>query len=165
MSGLIGKKVGMTSLYDAEGNSLGCTVLEAGPNVVTHVKTIEKDGYKAIQLGYGERGEKNATSAAIGHFKKAGTTPKSKTFEFKEFPDDLKLGDTVDMDIFEEQMRQRAPAWTAFDMRMMFQGYLERGFVAEKGDLETLTSLLGHAPRRYEDFAQETLQAWQGEQG
>ena len=79
MSGLIGKKVGMTSLYDAEGNSLGCTVLEAGPNVVTHVKTIEKDGYKAIQLGYGERGEKNATSAAIGHFKKAGTTPKSKT--------------------------------------------------------------------------------------
>ncbi|MEO7082269.1 MAG: 50S ribosomal protein L3 [Flavobacteriales bacterium] len=102
MSGLIGKKFGMTSLYDAEGNMLGCTVLEAGPNVVTHVKTIEKDGYNAIQLGYGERGEKNATSAAIGHFKKAGTTPKSKTFEFKEFPEDLKLGDTVDMDIFEE---------------------------------------------------------------
>ncbi|MEO6965233.1 MAG: NmrA family NAD(P)-binding protein [Acidobacteriaceae bacterium] len=70
-----------------------------------------------------------------------------------------------DMDIFEEQMRQRAPSWTAFDMRMMFQGYLERGFVAEKGDLETLTSLLGHAPRRYEDFARETLQTWQGEQG
>ena len=70
-----------------------------------------------------------------------------------------------DMDAFEEQIRQRAPAWLAFDLRMMFQGYLERGFVAEKGDLETLTALLGHAPRRYEDFARETLETWQGEQG
>ncbi len=70
-----------------------------------------------------------------------------------------------EMDGFEEQMRQRAPAWLAFDLRMMFQGYLERGFVAEKGDLETLTALLGHAPRRYEDFARETLETWRGEQG
>jgi uncharacterized protein YbjT (DUF2867 family) len=69
-----------------------------------------------------------------------------------------------DMDGFEEQMRQRAPAWSAFDIRMMFQGYLERGFVAEKGDLETLTSLLGHPPRSYEDFARETAQQWQREQ-
>jgi uncharacterized protein YbjT (DUF2867 family) len=69
-----------------------------------------------------------------------------------------------DMDIFEEQMRQRVAAWTAYDMRVMFQGYLERGFVAEKGDLETLTALLGHAPRRYEDFARETLETWQVEQ-
>lgn len=69
-----------------------------------------------------------------------------------------------EMDGFEEQMRQRAPAWLAFDMRTMFQGYLERGFIAEKGDLETLTSLLGHSPRSYEDFARETIQKWRSEQ-
>jgi uncharacterized protein YbjT (DUF2867 family) len=66
-----------------------------------------------------------------------------------------------DMDAFEEQMRKRAPSWSAFDIRMMFQGYLERGFVAEAGDIETLTSLLGHEPRRYEDFATETIVNWQ----
>jgi uncharacterized protein YbjT (DUF2867 family) len=69
------------------------------------------------------------------------------------------LGD--DMDAFEEQMRKRAPSWSAFDIRMMFEGYLERGFIAEEGDLETLTKLLGHTPRRYEDFARETLLKWQ----
>lgn len=92
----------MTSLYDTEGNLLGCTVLEAGPCVVIHVKTIEKDGYNAVQLAYGERGEKNATSAVIGHFKKVGTTPKVKSHEFKEFTEELKLGDKVDTDIFLE---------------------------------------------------------------
>ena len=66
-----------------------------------------------------------------------------------------------DLDSFEEQMRKNAPSWSAFDIRMMFQGYLERGFVAEDGDIETLTKLLGHAPRRYEDFAKETAEAWQ----
>ena len=66
-----------------------------------------------------------------------------------------------DMDAFEEQMRQTAPAWSAFDIRMMFEGYLERGFVSEDGDLETLTKLLGHTPRRYEDFARETFLSWQ----
>ena len=66
-----------------------------------------------------------------------------------------------DMDAFEEQMRKRVPSWSAFDIRMMFEGYLERGFVAEDGDLETLTKLLGHAPRRYEDFAKETFLQWQ----
>ena len=65
------------------------------------------------------------------------------------------------MDGFEAQMRQQAPAWSAFDLRMMFQGYLERGFVAEPGDIETLTRLLGHPPRRYEDFARETARKWQ----
>ena len=69
------------------------------------------------------------------------------------------LGD--DMDAFEEQMRKRAPSWSAFDIRMMFEGYLERGFIAEDGDLETLTKLLGHIPHRYEDFARETLLKWQ----
>jgi uncharacterized protein YbjT (DUF2867 family) len=66
-----------------------------------------------------------------------------------------------DMDAFEEQMRERAPSWSAFDIRMMFQGYLERGFVADAGDVETLTELLGHTPRRYEDFARETVLNWQ----
>ena len=102
MSGLIGKKVGMTSLYDADGNLQGCTVIEAGPCVVTHVKTIEKDGYNAIQLAYGERREKNTPAAALGHFKKAGTTPKVKSHEFKEFEEGVKLGDTVDASIFAE---------------------------------------------------------------
>jgi uncharacterized protein YbjT (DUF2867 family) len=69
-----------------------------------------------------------------------------------------------DMDAFEEQMRKQAPSWSAFDIRMMFQGYLERGFVAEAGDVETLTNLLGHAPRRYEDFAKETALSWQKQQ-
>lgn len=102
MSGLIGKKVGMTSLYDEQGNLLGCTVLEAGPCVVTHVKTVEKDGYRAVQLAYGERREKNTPASIIGHFKKAGTTPKVRVAEFKEFTEDLNLGDQVDMGIFEE---------------------------------------------------------------
>jgi uncharacterized protein YbjT (DUF2867 family) len=69
-----------------------------------------------------------------------------------------------DMDAFEVQMRKRAPSWSAFDIRMMFQGYLERGFVAEPGDVETLTNLLGHAPRRYEEFAKETVLIWQKQQ-
>lgn len=68
------------------------------------------------------------------------------------------------MDAFEEQMREHAPSWSAFDIRMMFQGYLERGFAAEPGDLETLTELLGHSPRRYEDFARQTALAWQQSQ-
>ena len=79
------------------------------------------------------------------------------------------LGKTIryagnDMDVFEEQMRKQAPSWSAFDIRMMFQGYLERGFVAASGDVEGLTKLLGHAPRRYEDFAKETVQSWQRQQ-
>lgn len=92
----------MTSLHDAEGNLLGCTVIEAGPCVVTHVKTVEKDGYNAVQLAFGERREKNTPAAAMGHFKKAGTTPKVKSHEFKEDIEDLKLGDKVDTDIFLE---------------------------------------------------------------
>ncbi len=102
MSGLIGKKVGMTSLFDTDGNLVGCTVIEAGPCVVTHVKTKDTDGYEAIQLAYGERREKSTTAALMGHYKKASTTPKMKAHEFKEFEEGLKLGDTVDASIFEE---------------------------------------------------------------
>lgn len=102
MSGLIGKKIGMTSLYDADGQLVGCTVIEAAPNVVTHVKTVEKDGYAAVQLAYGERREKSTPAALKGHYKKASTTPKVKAHEFKEFETELKLGDTVGADLFEE---------------------------------------------------------------
>ena len=76
MSGLIGKKIGMTSIYDASGKIVPCTVIEAGPCVVTQVKTVEKDGYSAIQLGYDEKKEKNTTKPLKGHFAKAGTTPR-----------------------------------------------------------------------------------------
>lgn len=102
MSGLIGKKIGMTSLFDTDGSLVACTVIEASPNVVTHVKTTDKDGYTAVQLAYGERREKNTPAAAMGHYKKAGTTPKVKAHEFKEFEQELKLGDTIGVDLFEE---------------------------------------------------------------
>ena len=102
MSGLIGKKIGMTSIYDTDGSLVGCTVVEAGPNVVTHVKTKATDGYDAVQLAFGERREKNTPAALKGHYKKANTTPKVRAHEFKEFETELKLGDTVDAGIFEE---------------------------------------------------------------
>ncbi len=102
MSGLIGKKIGMTSLFDTDGSMVACTIIEANPNVVSHVKTEEKDGYTAIQLSAIERREKNTPAAAMGHYKKAGTTPKRKAHEFKEFETEMKLGDTVGVDLFEE---------------------------------------------------------------
>jgi len=101
MPGIIGKKIGMTSIYSAEGKATPCTVIEAGPCVVTQVKTEEKDGYSAVQLAYGDKREKNTPKALQGHFKKASTTPKSKLVEFAGF-EDLKLGDVVSVDIFEE---------------------------------------------------------------
>jgi len=101
MPGIIGRKVGMTSVYSAEGKAMPCTVIEAGPCVVTQIKTQDRDGYEATQLGFGDRKEKNTPNALKGHFKKANTTPKSKLVEFKGF-DNLNLGDTVDVNIFEE---------------------------------------------------------------
>jgi len=103
MSGLIGKKIGMTSLYNADGQALACTVIEAGPCVVTHVKTQDKDGYTAIQLGYGDKKEKRTSLPLQGHFKKANTTPKRKLVEFKEFTQSLELGQTLGVtDVFVE---------------------------------------------------------------
>ncbi|MFN3402920.1 MAG: 50S ribosomal protein L3 [Cytophagaceae bacterium] len=95
MSGIIGKKIGMTSIFDQDGKSIGCTLIQAGPCVVTQIKTAEKDGYSAIQLGYGDKKEKNTTNALLGHFKKANSTPKSKLVEFKEFKKEVNLGDSV----------------------------------------------------------------------
>ena len=101
MPGLIGKKVGMTSVFSAEGKSIPCTVIEAGPCVVTQVKTIEKDGYTAIQLGFDDKKEKNTTKPLSGHFKKAGTTPKRKLVEFSGYDVEYKLGDVIDVNLFE----------------------------------------------------------------
>jgi large subunit ribosomal protein L3 len=102
MSGIIGKKIGMTSIYDADGKSIPVTVIQAGPCVVTQVKTKETDGYTAIQLGFGEKREKSTTKPLKGHFAKANTTPKIKMAEFKEFTKTYSLGDVIGVDIFEE---------------------------------------------------------------
>ena len=102
MPGLIGKKIGMTSVFGADGKNLPCTVIEAGPCVVTQIRTVEKDGYAAVQLAYDEISEKHASKALKGHFEKAGTTPKRKLVEFKaDFAQELKLGDTLSVaDVF-----------------------------------------------------------------
>ena len=102
MPGLIGKKIGMTSVFGADGKNIPCTVVEAGPCVVTQIRTVEKDGYAAVQLAYDETTEKHASKALKGHFEKAGTTPKRKLVEFKaDFAQELKLGDVLSVaDIF-----------------------------------------------------------------
>jgi large subunit ribosomal protein L3 len=101
MSGIIGRKVGMTSVFDSTGKQIPCTVIEAGPCVVTQVKTTEKDGYQAVQLAYGDRKEKNTPAAQKGIFAKANTTPKSKLAEFKGFTTELTLGQSIEIDLFE----------------------------------------------------------------
>ncbi len=103
MPGLIGKKIGMTSVFGADGKNIPCTVIEAGPCVVTQLRTVEKDGYAAVQLAYDETTEKHASAPLKGHFKKAGTTPHRKIAEFAaDFKGELKLGDVVTVaDIFE----------------------------------------------------------------
>ena len=103
MPGLIGKKIGMTSVFGADGKNIPCTVIEAGPCVVTQVRTVEKDGYAAVQLAYDETTEKHASAPLKGHFKKAGTTPHRKLVEFSaDFKGELNLGDTVALaDVFE----------------------------------------------------------------
>jgi large subunit ribosomal protein L3 len=103
MSGIIGKKVGMTSVYDAVGNYISCTVIEAGPCVITQIKTVETDGYKAVQLAFDDKKEKSTTKPLLGHFKKAGVSPKRKLVEFKGFENELSLGQALAaQDIFQE---------------------------------------------------------------
>ena len=100
MPGLIGKKIGMTSVFGADGKNIPCTVIEAGPCVVTQLRTLEKDGYEAVQLAYDEIKEIHASEPLKGHFKKAGTTPKRKLVEFPaDFQGELKLGDTITVDV------------------------------------------------------------------
>jgi large subunit ribosomal protein L3 len=98
MSGLIGKKIGMTSFFDASGKYIPCTVIEAGPCVVTQVKTKDHDGYEAVQLSFDEKKEKNTSSAMKGHFEKAKTTPKRRAIEFKHFEETKTLGDVLTVD-------------------------------------------------------------------
>jgi len=102
MSGLIGKKIGMTSIYDADGKIVPCTVIEAGPCVVTQIRTLEKDGYEAIQLGYDEKKESRTNKPMMGHFSKAGTTPKKVLAEFSRFEERKEYGQTLTVDVFLE---------------------------------------------------------------
>jgi large subunit ribosomal protein L3 len=102
MPGLIGKKVGMTSIYDADGKNIPCTVIQAGPCVVTQIKTIDNDGYAAIQLAFDDKKEKNTPKAMSGHFAKANTVPKRKVIELKGFVKDWKSGDVITVDYFHD---------------------------------------------------------------
>ena len=102
MSGLIGKKIGMTSIFDENGKNIPCTVIQAGPCVVTQVRTKEVDGYEALQLGFDDKAEKQSNKALNGHYKKAGTTAKRRVVEFQGFEQDFKLGDEILVDHFEE---------------------------------------------------------------
>ncbi|MBQ6556450.1 MAG: 50S ribosomal protein L3 [Bacteroidales bacterium] len=107
MPGLIGKKIGMTSVFSADGKNIPCTVIEAGPCVVTQIRTVETDGYEAVQLAYDETTEKHASAPLMGHFKKAGTTPKRKLVEFPaDFTKELKLGDVITV---EDILRDEIP--------------------------------------------------------
>ncbi len=104
MPGLLGKKIGMTSVFGADGKNIPCTVIEVGPCVVTQVKSVEKDGYESVQLGFQEAKEKNTSSPLMGHFKKAGVTPKRHLAEFKDFEKALKLGDVITVDYFKDTL-------------------------------------------------------------
>ncbi len=104
MPGIIGKKIGMTSVFSADGKNIPCTVIEAGPCVVTQIKTEETDGYEAVQLAFEDKKEKSATKPELGHFKKAGVTPKRSVVEFKGFEQEFNLGDEVTVDIFTEDI-------------------------------------------------------------
>jgi len=103
MAGLIGKKIGMTSVFSVEGKNIPCTVIQAGPCVVTQVKSVETDGYAAVQLGYDDKKEKHTNKCELGHFKKALTEPKRKLIEFKELNGEFKLGDVVSVDSINEE--------------------------------------------------------------
>lgn len=123
MPGLVGKKVGMTSIFDENGVNIPCTVLEVGPCVVTQVKTSEKEGYKALQLAFDDKREKNTPSAMKGHFKKANTTPKRKLVELSGFVRDWQLGDVITVDYFKDD------EWldvTAISKGKGFQGVVTR---------------------------------------
>ncbi len=133
MSGLIGKKIGMTSVFDAEGKNIPCTVIEAGPCVVTQIRTEEKDGYAAVQLAYDEKKEKHTSAPLMGHFQKANTTPKRKLVEFEmDFEKELALGDSLSVsDVFADD------TWvdvTGISKGKGFQGVVKRhGFAGVGG--------------------------------
>jgi large subunit ribosomal protein L3 len=125
MQGLIGKKIGMTSLFDDNGKNIPCTVLEAGPCVVTQIKTKEKDGYKAVQLAFDDKKEKRTSNAEMGHFKKAKTKPKRKLAEFTGFGEEVKLGDVLKVNLFDDD--------TWLDVRGYAKGKGFQGVVKRHG--------------------------------
>ena len=130
MPGLLGKKIGMTSVFSTEGKNIPCTIIEAGPCVVTQVKTEETDGYNSVQIAFGEKKEKNTSAAMMGHFKKANTTPKRRLVEVQGL-DDRKVGDEVTVDVFEEGQ------WvdvTATSKGKGFQGVVKRHGFSGVGD-------------------------------
>ncbi len=104
MPGLIGKKIGMTSIFDEDGKNVPCTVIQAGPCVITQLKTVSNDGYAAVQLAFDDKKEKHTTNALLGHFKKAQTEPKKKVVELKGFIRDWKLGDVITVDYFKDDI-------------------------------------------------------------
>lgn len=132
MPGLLGKKVGMTSVFDEKGVNVPCTVIEVGPCTVTQVKTVEHDGYKALQLAFDEKKEKNTTAAMKGHFKKANSTPKRKVVELSGWIRDWKLGDVITVDYFKND------EWldvTAVSKGKGFQGVVGRHGFGGIGDV------------------------------
>ena len=132
MQGIIGKKVGMTSVFDANGKNIPCTVLQAGPCVVTQVKTVDKDGYNAVQLGFEEKKEKHTTKAELGHFKKANTTPKRKLVEFTDFDvNQMKSGEVVTASIFASGTVVDVRGWSK---GKGFQGVVKRHGFGGVGD-------------------------------
>ena len=145
MPGLIGKKVGMISVFGADGKNIPCTVVEAGPCVVTQVRTVETDGYSAIQLAYDEKKEKQTSKALKGHFEKAGTTPKKKVIEFEaDFAGDLKLGDVLTVaDVFTEDVKFVDVVGTSKGKG--FQGVVKRhGFAGVGGQTHGQHNRLRH---------------------
>ena len=145
MPGLIGKKVGMISVFGADGKNIPCTVIEAGPCVVTQVRTVETDGYAAVQLAYDEKKEKRTSAALKGHFEKAGTTPKKKLVEFEaDFAGELKLGDTVTVaDVFTEGVKFVDVVGTSKGKG--FQGVVKRhGFAGVGGETHGQHNRLRH---------------------
>jgi len=124
MQGLIGKKVGMTSIFDEDGKNVPVTVIEAGPCVVTQVKTVEKDGYSAVQLGFDDKKEKQCTKAEIGHFKKASAGPKKKLIEFTGFPQgEYNSGDILTVELFRPDRWVDVRGWSK---GKGFQGVVKR---------------------------------------
>ena len=145
MPGIIGKKVGMISVFGADGKNIPCTVVEAGPCVVTQVRTVETDGYAAVQLAYDEKKEKRTSKALKGHFEKAGTTPKKKLVEFEaDFAGELKLGDTITVaDVFTEDVKFVDVVGTSKGKG--FQGVVKRhGFAGVGGQTHGQHNRLRH---------------------
>jgi large subunit ribosomal protein L3 len=143
MQGLIGKKVGMTSIFDENGKNVPCTVLQAGPCVVTQIKTMEKDGYFAVQLGFDDKKEKHTTKAEMGHFKKANTTPKRKVVEFTGFEvGQVKEGEVLTAKLFETDSIVDVRGWSK---GKGFQGVVKRyGFSGVGGTTHGQSDRLRH---------------------